>query len=82
MYWDNITIEYNWAGGMIMNGQYKSLVVYDVHNGSGECVRTCNTMELAVQYCQSKHTEWINGEDGCRETYEIKTVVRIYWVEE
>lgn len=66
-----------------MNGQYKSLVVYDVHNESGECVRTFDTMELAVQYCQNIHNKWINGEDGCsRDTYEIKTVVRIYWVEE
>lgn len=65
-----------------MNGQYKSLVVYDVCIKSGECVRTFNTMELAVQYCQSMQTGWINGVDGYRGDYEIKTVVRIYWVEE
>lgn len=63
-----------------MKGQYRSLVVYDVHNESGECVRTCDTPELALQYCQSMHTGWINGDGDSKEEYEIKTVVRLYWV--
>lgn len=83
MYWDNITIEYSWARGMIMNGQYKSLVVYDVCIKSGECVRTFHTMELALNYCSIKHQDQIDNPDiWNQETYEIKTVVRIYWVEE
>ena len=65
-----------------MNGQYKSLLVYDVYNQLGECVRTCNTMELAVGYCQSMHTDWINGESDSKYEFEIKTVVRLYWVED
>ena len=64
-------------------GRYKSLLVYDVSLlRTGECVRTCNTMELAVQYCQSMHTDWINGDGDSKGEYEIKTVVRLYWVED
>lgn len=84
MYWDNITIEYSWAGVMIMNGQYKSLVVYDVCIKSGECVRTFNSIDKAVAYCHNMHNRYNDYlfKGASNEDFEIKTIVRIYWTED
>lgn len=66
-------------------GRFKSQLVYDVHNlHTQEYLTTFSTMEHVMAYCENKHQDQINDpetHEWYKEAYEIKTVVRLYWVE-
>lgn len=65
-------------------GRFETQLVYDVHNlYTQEYLRTFGTMEQVMSYCKIKHQDHIDNPDiWNKEEYEIKTVVRLYWVED
>lgn len=59
-------------------GRFETQLVYDVHNlHTQEYLRTFSTMGQVMEYCKNGHEA-----DPLPTTYEIKTVVRLYWVED
>ena len=59
-------------------GTLETQLVYDVHNlQTQEYLRTFSTMDQVMEYLKERHKV-----KGKTEQYEIKTVVRMYWVED
>lgn len=62
-------------------GRFETQLVYDVYDlHKQEYLRTFSTMGQVMSYCESKHKEVFDEVNA--EEYEIKTVVRLYWVED
>lgn len=60
-------------------GRFETQLVYDVHNlHTQEYLRTFSTMDQVREYCYNQHSRNISN----TKDYEIKTVVRLYWVED
>lgn len=65
-------------------GRFETQLVYDVHNSNTqEYLRTFSTMDQVMGYCRINHQDQKDNPDIWKqEDYEIKTVVRLYWVED
>lgn len=63
-------------------GRFETQLVYDVYDlHKQEYLRTFSTMDQVMAYCRIKYQ--LNDPNIWeKEEYEIKTVVRLYWVED